>query len=92
MTLTDRTQRRLRFVLSIAIVGAVLSTSSEVREGVCKVMEVMTGGRSERTRVAPVRDLRRPYARPSIVLDGRSFGMVQGEPQPAVSDLVGDAS
>ena len=70
MTLDDRTRRRIRLVLSIAVVGAVLATSSEVREGVCKVIETMVGGRSERTNASPVRDLRESYARPSMIVGG----------------------
>ena len=68
MTLTDRTRKRLRLLLSIVVVSAVLATSSEVREGICKVAVMVVGGRRERTRVSPVRDLRKTYARPSILL------------------------
>lgn len=71
MTLNDRTRKRLRFLLSAVVVSIVLATSSEVREGICKAVEAMIGGRSERTSVAPVRDLRKSYARPSINIDGR---------------------
>lgn len=77
MTLNDRTRKRLRVVLSVVVVSAVLATSSEVREGICKAVEVMIGGRSDRTNVAPVRDLGKPYARPSMIFDGRLFGAVQ---------------
>ncbi len=77
MTLNGRTRKRLRLVLSVVVVGAVLATSSEVREGVCKAVGMMVGGKSDRTNVAPVRDPGKPYARPSMIFDGRPLGMAQ---------------
>ena len=77
MTLNDRTRKRLHLVLSAVVVGAVLATSSEVREGVCKAVEMMIGGRGDRTNVSPVRDPVKPYARPFMMFDGRPLEMAQ---------------
>lgn len=87
MTLNDRTRKRLRLVLSVVVVGAVLATFSEVREGVCKAVAVVIGGRSNRTNVAPVRDSGKPYARPSMIFfDGHSLGMAQPRNGKAACD------
>ncbi len=53
MILTDRTQKRLRLLLSVAVVCAVLATLSEVRKGIGWAVSAVCGT-SHRTAVVPV--------------------------------------
>jgi hypothetical protein len=74
MILKDRTRKRIRFILSVAVVGAVLATFSEVRHGICKAATAMFGATAiDTTDTIPIQNLKGAYARPLMTFNSQQL-------------------
>ena len=74
MTFTDRTQKRLRVLLSVVVVCAVLATFSDVRKVIGQAVSAVCG-KNHSALVAPVHQIRSSTARPSMIFHDRRPGV-----------------
>jgi hypothetical protein len=76
MTLNDRARKRMRFILSVVVIGAVLATFSEVRDGICRVATEMIGAvTSDSASVAIPQSRRKFSVRPSMMFSVQPQGL-----------------